>query len=200
MVDDAHIAILNDDLELLKKSINDDNLNAIDRDHCTPLYATAAHGRTRLMKYLIQRGADLNFTDLCKYAPIMKAVQRDRVECVKLLADAGCALDIVYEDITVLFIALQNNCYNSINLLIDHGVVVTNDILHFDAYRLDLVYSIINTRLETRHKALAILTMHKQKHGPNHFTKQDKHVIKMISKHIWSMRFTQQPIPHQAPK
>jgi ankyrin repeat protein len=168
------------------------NLNTIDNADGTLIYAAVKYNRPNTLNWLIDRGADLNLTGSMLYSPISKAIAYGHLDCARLLLMADC-------DVTSTYGIYRTPLYSAINnhepdiyilMLIDHGATITKEMKErIFRSRLHKFECIISTRLETRHKVIAILTIHKQKQGPNHFTQQDKYVIKMISKHIWSMRF-----------
>jgi ankyrin repeat protein len=181
------------DLELLKRLVNGQNLNAIDDQDGTLLYAAVESNRLNIVDWLIRKGADLNITAPNLYTPLVKAIAHNKLGVVKLLISAGCDVNITdsTDHWSPLYTAviLNNQMPTYVRILVDHGAtLITNEHSENPQSKLTQIERIITTRLETRYQAIAFLTLHKQKQGPSYFTKQDKYIARLISKHIWSAR------------
>lgn len=85
------IAIKN--IDAVKRIVNDNpsiNLNCFDADELTPLQHSCHTGDVELAKYLIDRGADVNFTQRKDgYTPLMFAAISARDKIVRLLLERG---------------------------------------------------------------------------------------------------------------
>ena len=75
------------------------------------------------LKYMIEKGVDVNIIDGDGETPLMKAAVGGHVECLKILLYAGA--DVNMEDIygeTALMKAITNNQKDCVNLFISKGV------------------------------------------------------------------------------
>ncbi len=98
------------DLATVRKSLEKDrvNINCHDAQHKTPLICAAIQGRSKVVRYLIDQGADVNLPagpKSNKESPLIAAALSGKVEVVKLLVDAGANLDYTpknYKDGTAL--------------------------------------------------------------------------------------------------
>jgi ankyrin repeat protein len=181
------------------KLINDNNINTIGRLTGSPLYYAIECNRPKLVDWLIRRGADVNYHDAFTYSPLLKAIWFARVECVQLLSDACCELNTVYNNkytplgYTILF----DHEVDFIHTLIDRGAstIFIDDTYALNTLKMtqkrDHIVNSIKQRNQTRYQAITILAIHKQKCGPSYFIKQDKYITRLISKHVWSMRFNE---------
>jgi hypothetical protein len=154
-----------------------------------PIYYAVERNRPDCVRALIDMNVDIDAHTTYRYTSSNKAIVVNHMECFMILLNAGADIEKTNKELS------QNPLNNAIRyrhedmalILIDRGANTSS--IDFTDPKIHYISKFITTRLETRHTALVIFTMHKQKRGPSCFTKQDKHVIKMISKHIWSMRF-----------
>ena len=83
-----HIAILNDDLDLVKFFAEAGaNLEATDEAGGTALHVAAWDGHTEIAKYLVEQGADLEAEDDEGNTPLHIAILNDKIALVKYLAE-----------------------------------------------------------------------------------------------------------------
>ena len=54
-----------------------------------PIHEVCEHGHEDFLKYLIDRGADLNIPDGHRRTPIIVCIQSNRWECFKILISRG---------------------------------------------------------------------------------------------------------------
>ena len=54
-----------------------------------PIHVACEHGHEDFLKYLIDRGADLNSTDGLRRTPIIACIQSNQWECFKILISRG---------------------------------------------------------------------------------------------------------------
>lgn len=114
----------------------------------TPLIYAAYQNDVATLKYLIQKGADLNHKDYQRQNALGYAIQNGHVEVAQVLLDAGAKLgDVDYALIkkpikqatSPLIAAVGNNDYEMTKFLLEHGVknqFPSTDIQHstFDVY------------------------------------------------------------------
>ena len=74
------------------------DLNFRDKTHpntgATPLHVSAAKGYTRVMRMLLQAGANLNAVDKDGWTPLHAAAHWEQEESCKILAENGASFDI----------------------------------------------------------------------------------------------------------
>ncbi|KAI5889880.1 ankyrin, partial [Schizophyllum commune H4-8] len=59
----------------------------------TSLHFAAWHGHLIIVSMLLERGADVNATDVHHHTPLHDAAQKGHAEIAKLLVDRGAALE-----------------------------------------------------------------------------------------------------------
>jgi hypothetical protein len=155
-----------------------------------PIYYAVVINRPDCVRALIDMKVDIDAYTPMRYAPINKAIELYRMECFIMLLNAGADIENTTKRALSrlpLIQAIYMGYKDMALILIDRGA--SQSTIDFTDPKIHYISKCTTNRLETRRRSLILLTIHKQKQGPNHFTKQDKHVIKMISKHIWSTRF-----------
>lgn len=103
------------DLAAVKRAIEQDGLNAdaMDADRRTPLHHAAAEGRAKVVRYLLDRGADVNKP--CGKKPpretaLQAAVTWGKLDVVKMLIEAGANAawaDPAHPEIDAAYIARE---------------------------------------------------------------------------------------------
>nr|XP_054753891.1 ankyrin-1-like [Lytechinus pictus] len=88
-----------------------------------PLHGAAAEGHIEVMKYLIQKGSDVNRDDEDGWTPFSAAVKNGHLEAVKHLLRKG-AVQKRYDGMTPLYIAAQAGHLDVVKLLISNGADV----------------------------------------------------------------------------
>lgn len=118
-ITNIHEATLSGDFELFKKYFkNTDELNSAGM---TALHYAAKYGRLDILKFLIEKGANVNITGH-KYAisPLMLAVRCNQTEAALTLIKAGADVNHIFEGKSVLMIAARNGNTELVNALINH--------------------------------------------------------------------------------
>lgn len=132
-----HMAVMRDDVEKVKYLINkgyevNDELKAFGPSICpywTPLKTAARNGNPRIVKMLLEAGANPeNITDTKKttghnsWSAIHLAVQSDCNECLELLINYGASVDAPGNaDVTALYQALDTNNILAVKILLNAG-------------------------------------------------------------------------------
>ncbi|CAF3160877.1 unnamed protein product [Rotaria socialis] len=130
-----------------------------DQDRCTALIWAAFKGYTTMIEYLLEKGADINYS--CKSSkvlaptPITFAVLRGNVNAVRLLCDADADTSAKFTDgRTLLMVAADNKYFDVIEFLLNRSVC-TIDELELSACSLVTVSSSI----KQLHQALELLAL-----------------------------------------
>ena len=103
------------------------DINATDSNGMTPIFYAAYEGEFKTMKFLINRGANVNAEIPYKQArltPLMIAVIKDAIGHVKLLVANGANVNYKTFNKTVLGCAISRSHLEIAKILIDHGASV----------------------------------------------------------------------------
>ena len=78
----------------------DVNFNFEERKYRTGLQGAAANGRVRIVKVLLQNGADVNAVNKDKLTPLHRAAEKGHVNVAKVLLQNGADVNAVDEEMT----------------------------------------------------------------------------------------------------
>jgi ankyrin repeat protein len=88
----------------------------------TCLNEAADHGHIEIVKYLLDRGADIETPSVGGWSPLLSAAESGHSDIVKLLLDRGAIRDKRTEDeFTALYASCQKGHINTVRLLLDRG-------------------------------------------------------------------------------
>jgi ankyrin repeat protein len=205
MTDVVYKAIRRDDLETMKKCINENIIDIRWRDfryERTLLHCSAAWSAIDCLQFLINCGANVNSTDYIGNTPLHTIAEthlgeavchRINVEntgrCVKALLDAGANINAVnIDDQTPFMLSIPRNINykndHTMRILIDRGAdpALGN---HKNTPKIPIhIQEFIKSRKLVRVTAIAFITLYKKAWiGGN-----GKDVLRLIGRHIWSMR------------
>jgi ankyrin repeat protein len=166
-------AILNKNIKIIKKLIKyKSNINHISTKrgyHNANFQTACAVGDVNIVKYLIKKGANINFVDSINCTPLYHASIKNNIEVVKVLLENGVEIDnmsvtessrLGYCDIVKLLLergydikndifSLEHATYdghmNIVKLLLQYGVNVENNALEIASYNgyLDIVKELL---------------------------------------------------------
>jgi len=130
-------AIKNNELSKVKKLVTEDNLNCICQsdyvdengksnsyiqDFFTPLTASARTGNLEITKFLIDKGANINFKKRGVSVPFLAAAQGGNIDIVKLFLEKGANVNYIDEGHgSALMSAAREGKTNVINFLLKEG-------------------------------------------------------------------------------
>jgi len=126
MADDIFFDILKNDLEKVRHAIdgNPKLLELKSLNGATPLYAAADAGSAGIVEYLLNKGADVNFTSdmYSYYTPLFTACYNGRERIVKMLLDKGADPNVADSNgLTPLHEAASRGFVNIARMLLDRG-------------------------------------------------------------------------------
>lgn len=99
-----------DGLKLMKKTMKRNNCVIGPGDGYSLLHAFAKRGRTAVVEFILDKGADPNARDNFHLTPLLRAVMEGHVEMARLLIRKGGDIEATFEGNTTLIEAtLQNN-------------------------------------------------------------------------------------------
>ncbi len=146
-----------------EKSIHafvEENINLINdvTPYGTMLSVACRKGKYEIVKYLIEKGCDVNLGGGLEASPLVEASLRGYSEIVELLLANGAELDVSSFEANPLFAAISNAQDKIAIKLIDHGIDVTakydiGEIENCDAleyarqYGLTEVYDYLKSRI-----------------------------------------------------
>jgi len=103
----------------------DEGIDARDEKGNTQLMDAASKGDVITLKFLIERGADVNAENDWYQTALMKAASMGQFEATKIILDAGAHVDTQAGDgMTALIRAVNNKGNNVVGLLLQHGANV----------------------------------------------------------------------------
>jgi ankyrin repeat protein len=194
-----------DDLEAFKKCITENIIDIWQQDSRykrTLLHNAAVLNAYNCLQFLLDCGIDANSIDYIGNTSLHAAAlyaaalhlndcinHLDVRQCIKALLDAGANINALNHDdrTPFMFLIPRRTDYkndNMLRLLIDRGA----DIIIGDWTRVPIIpihiQEFIKSRNLTRVTAIAFITLYKKAYvGGN-----GKDVLRLIGKHIWSMR------------
>jgi ankyrin repeat protein len=186
---DHFIAAELGNLKALQRLLTPDNVDDVDLLGLTALHLAAWDGHLECVKWCVKMGANVNAEDNVEWKPLHIASLHGHIEVVCVLLDAGAIVDATDKiGWTPLHRAIYVERLNVVQVLIDRGAQVSNVLLDTQVPAIaDWVHSFVASRLNCRYAAVIIIGVHKY-HRTRLTRNNDNNVMKLIGKHIWSMR------------
>jgi len=110
-----------DGLKLMKKTMKKNGCVVGPGDGYSLLHAFAKRGRTTIVEFIIDKGADPNARDNFKLTPLLRAVMEGHVEMAQFLISNGADIEATFEGNTALIEATLQNNNALVKLLIEGG-------------------------------------------------------------------------------
>ncbi|CAL4943682.1 unnamed protein product [Urochloa decumbens] len=98
----------------------DVDVRANDGSGKTPLACAVSHGKVIAVRYLVDRGADLNKQDVKGFAPLHYATKRGYGGIARLLLSRGANVDVDSSEGTPLHVAAAHGKSGVMQILLDH--------------------------------------------------------------------------------
>ncbi|KAM6124599.1 CARD- and ANK-domain containing inflammasome adapter protein-like [Pterocles gutturalis] len=106
-------------LSELEKTLNDNDINALNSSSETLLHVAAANGHPTIMEYLISKGAKIDVKDKKGRTPLHRAAGKGHGDAVKVLLRHGAYMySLDTEGKTPLHLAAQNNHSHILKMLL----------------------------------------------------------------------------------
>jgi ankyrin repeat protein len=177
------------DLRQLRVALTEDNVDDVDVIGSTPLQYAVSYERIECVKYCLEMHANVNARDRHGWTPLHNVSVNGNVHVVRMLLDAGAVVDATDNSgFTPLFRAIDYKRFDVAQMLLDLGAKVSN--VKLDEYMPAIpgwIVTLVESRSNCRSASIIIVGIHKY-HKTNITGNNDINVLKLISKHIWSMR------------
>jgi len=85
------------------------------------IVSAAWNGHTKIVEFLLDRGADINARAKINNTPIQQAASNGHLETVRLLLSKGANVNIVGDGGSALHLAIENGYTDIAELLRQHG-------------------------------------------------------------------------------
>lgn len=108
-------------------SFFDRGINVNSRDNFygkTPLIYACSFGHENIVRFLIQKGVDVNLAELAGFTPLFWAAAKGHINIVRLLLDNGANANIIGSSASPLMVASSRGYIHIVRLLIEYGANV----------------------------------------------------------------------------
>jgi hypothetical protein len=185
---DQFMVAMMGNLQHLRAALRNVNVEDVNSSGWTVLHCATYKGHFDCVEYCIEFGANVNARNNDGWLPLHLASLNRHVDIVRILLDAGAIVDATNNfGWTPLCRAIVDKHDDLVRILIDRGAKVSNILDKQFCAIPDWVTTFIQSRSKCRFAAILIIDIHKY-HRTNMTGNNDINVIKLISKHIWSMR------------
>jgi ankyrin repeat protein len=190
---DHFTAALACNFQLLRATLTVDNVNDIDKQRGLSALQYAAGsanaGYLDCIKCCLEMHANVNVRAVNGSTALHFASTRGHADVVSLLLDVGAVVDVVnVHGCTPLYCAISYERIAIARHLIDRGAKVSNVKVDKDVPAIpDSVTLLVESRSKCRFVAIVIIGIHKYRRT-NITSNNDINVLRLIGKHIWSMR------------
>ena len=113
-----------DGLKLMKKTMKKNGCVIGPGDGYSLLHAFAKRGRTTIVEFILDKGADPNARDNFNLTPLLRAVMEGHVEMARFLISKSADIEATFEGNTALIEATLQNNNELVKLLIDSGAFI----------------------------------------------------------------------------
>jgi hypothetical protein len=185
---DQFIAAEKGDLQRLHETLTSQNVNDGDVDRWTALHCAASHGR----QIFSRDGCQCKRTQQYRGDPVAPYIkERMRLDIARVLLDAAALVDATDDyGWTPLFRVVKFNDVGVARLLVDRGAKLSNFKVQLDTFKHGIppwVTKFITSRSNCRFAAIIVIGI-RNYHRTTVPGSNDVNVLKLISKHVWSMR------------
>ena len=118
----------------------------IDGSHSTPMHGAAAYGHPEMVKYLIEKGADVNIPNDFGYTPILGAASGGKVECMQYLIEAGADINMkLPQGEALIHLAALSGNLDMVKMLVENGADINQ---RTDYGRIPVINALYSQQLE----------------------------------------------------
>lgn len=124
---EIHEAAKNGNLEKVKALLEDNPelLNEKDSQGFTPLHSAVTNGRIHIIRFLIEKGADIEIKNNNGLSPLFTALDRGRDPAAHLLIEKGADVNVKgFRNRTLLHTAARTGNIRVARLLVNHGAEI----------------------------------------------------------------------------
>ncbi|KAJ3652448.1 hypothetical protein Zmor_018410 [Zophobas morio] len=124
-----HLACQNGHMKIVKELLTNDQMAAVDRWKLTPLHRAALKGRKKVVKVLVEAGADINCCSTDGGTPLHSAARGGHIDVLEYLISQKASVKAKNaKSKTCLHVAVQRGCTDAVEYLINQKREIVHDI------------------------------------------------------------------------
>ncbi len=117
-----HEAVENGKYKSIKNAINNDDINLLNNSGKTPLHIAVIEGRIKVVKLLVESGADINARAFGGRTPYSYAIINKHDNLVKYFQNRNVKVKFNYKNTNLLFDAAISNNTFALDFILNNGV------------------------------------------------------------------------------